>query len=78
MFGSENIQHVNNKINPVEDLETIKTEIILSDIESHSKKLEKSKKKILSQNQIEILETALKQLDKGDELEKLEVEKKEF
>ena len=77
-FESENIQHVNNKINPVEDLETIKTEIILSDIESIQKKLEKSKKKMLSQNQIEILETALKQLDKGDELEKLEVEKKEF
>ena len=33
---------------------------------------------MLSQNQIEILETALKQLDKGDELEKLEVEKKKF
>ena len=77
-FESENIQHVNNKINPVEDLETIKTEIILSDIESIQKKLEKSKKKMLSQNQIEILETALKQLDKGDELEKLEVENKEF
>ena len=43
-FESENIQHVNNKINPVEDLETIKTEIILSDIESIQKKLEKSKK----------------------------------
>ena len=54
-FESENIQHVNNKINPVEDLETIKTEIILSDIESIQKKLEKSKKKMLSQNQIEIL-----------------------
>ena len=27
---------------------------------------------MLSQNQIEILETALKQLDKGDELEKLD------
>ena len=58
----KNIQHVNNKINPVEDFETIKTEIILSDIEAIQKKLEKSKKKILSQNQIEILETALKQL----------------
>ena len=54
-FESENIQHVNNKINPVEDLETIKTEIILSDIESIQKKLEKSNKKMLSQNQIEIL-----------------------
>ena len=45
-FESENIQHVNNNINPVEDLETIKTEIALSDIEAIQKKLEKSKKKI--------------------------------
>ena len=44
-FESENIQHVNNKVNPVEDLETIKTEIALSDIETIQKKLEKSKKK---------------------------------
>ena len=47
-FESQNIQHVNNKVNPVEDLETIKTEIALSDIETIQKKLEKSKKKILS------------------------------
>ena len=44
-FESQNIQHVNNKVNPVEDLETIKTEIALSDIETIQKKLEKSKKK---------------------------------
>ena len=43
-FDSENIQHVNNKVNPVEDFETIKTEILLSDIETIQKKLEKSKK----------------------------------
>ena len=43
-FESEKIQHVNNKINPVDDLETIKTEIALSDIETIHKKLEKSKK----------------------------------
>ena len=44
-FDTEKIQHVNNKINPVEDFETIKTEILLSDIEAIQKKLEKSKKK---------------------------------
>ena len=55
-FESQNIQHVNNKVNPVEDLETIKTEIALSDIETIQKKLEKSKKKLLSKKEIEILE----------------------
>ena len=42
-FESEKITHVNSKINPVEDLETIKTEIILSDIDIIQKKLEKGK-----------------------------------
>ena len=42
-------------VNPVEDLETIKTEIALSDIETIQKKLEKSKKKLLSQKEIELI-----------------------
>ena len=71
-FESENIQHINNKVNPVEDFETIKTEIALSDIETIQKKLEKSKKKLLSQNEIEILENSLKLLNKGGELTSLE------
>ena len=32
-FDSDKITHVNSKINPSNDLETIKTEIILSDID---------------------------------------------
>ena len=44
-FESQNIQHINNKVNPVEDLETIKTEIALSDIETIQKKTRKIKKK---------------------------------
>ena len=55
-FESEKITHVNSNINPVEDLETIKTEIILSDIDIIHKKLEKGKKKLLDQKQIKILE----------------------
>ena len=31
-FDSTNIQHVNKNIDPISDLETIKTEILLSDI----------------------------------------------
>ena len=50
-FESEKITHVNSKINPVEDLETIKTEIILSDIDIIQKKLEKGKKKLLEEKQ---------------------------
>ena len=47
-FKSDKIQHVNNEINPVADLETIQTEIYLSDIDLIEKKLEKNKKKDFS------------------------------
>ena len=54
-FESEKITHVNSKINPVEDLETIKTEIILSDLDFIQKKLEKGKKKLLGEKEVKIL-----------------------
>ena len=71
-FETEKIQHVNNKINPVEDFETIKTEISLSDIETIQKKLEKSKKKLLSQKEIDILEKSLETLSNGSDLKSLD------
>ncbi len=64
-FESEKITHVNSEINPLNDLETINTEIILSDIDIIQKKLEKSKKKLLSSKDINILEDKLKQLNQG-------------
>ncbi len=68
-FDSEKITHVNSKISPVDDLETIKTEILLSDLDIIQKKLEKSKKKLLSQKEIKILEQKFTQLSKGLEVE---------
>ena len=64
-FESEKITHVNSEINPLNDLETIKTEIILSDIDIIQKKLEKGKKKNLSNEEIEILEKKLALLNLG-------------
>ena len=66
-FESEKITHVNSKINPVEDLETIKTEIMLSDLDI-IQKLEKGKKKLLQEKEVKILERKLKQLNEGKEL----------
>ena len=66
-FESEKITHVNSEINPLNDLETIKTEILLADIDTLEKKLEKVKKKLLSQQEIEILEKKLKLLNKGND-----------
>ena len=65
-FESDKITHVNSNINPVEDLETIKTEIILSDLDIIQKKLEKSKKKLLQEKEIKILEEKLKLLNTGN------------
>ncbi len=67
-FDSEKITHVNAKIDPVSDLETIKTEIILSDIDLIQKKLEKNKKKFLKENEIEILNKKLEDLNNDKDL----------
>ena len=64
-FDSEKITHVNSKINPAEDLETIKTEILLSDLDVIQKKLEKGKKKLLSEKEVKILEQKQSQLSAG-------------
>ena len=67
-FESTKITHVNSEINPLNDLDTIKTEIILSDIDIIQKKLEKSKKKLLKAEEAEILKKRLEQLNLGQEL----------
>ena len=67
-FESDKITHVNSKIDPIEDLETIETEIILSDIDMIEKKLDKGKKKLLDEKEVKILEEKLKQLNEGNEI----------
>jgi ribosome-binding ATPase len=66
-FESDKITHVNSEINPLNDLETIKTEIILSDIDVIQKKLEKGKKKLLNEKEVGILEKKLNQLNQGND-----------
>ena len=68
-FESEKITHVNSKISPSNDLETIKTEIILSDIDLIQKKLEKGKKKQLKDKEIKILEEKLNQLNNSEKIQ---------
>jgi len=67
-FDSSKITHVNSKIDPISDLETIKTEILLADIDLIQNKLEKGKKKLLAQKEVEILEDKLKSLNAGEEI----------
>jgi len=68
-FESDKITHVNSEINPLNDLETIKTEVMLADIDIIQKKLEKGKKKLLSSNEIEILEKKLEKLNQGEDVQ---------
>ena len=77
-FESDKITHVNSKINPVDDLETIKTEITLSDIEVIQKKLDKGKKKILDEKEVKILEEKLDQLNNGEEIKLNDEKEKKF
>ncbi len=69
-FDSEKIQHVSKRIDPVNDLETVKTEILLADINQIEKKLQKNMKKKMTEKQINLLESVLKKLNKGDDLNK--------
>ena len=66
-FESDKITHVSSTINPVEDLETIKTEIILADLDTIQKKLEKNKKS-LEEKEIKTLKDKLEQLNEGKEI----------
>ena len=58
-FDSNDIQNVNPSVDPVRDLEIIETEMLLADLESIQKRLEKSNKKNLDEDQIKILKAAL-------------------
>ena len=69
-FENEKITHVNNKVDPIEDIEIIETELIFSDIETLEKGKESLKKKIKSGDKtisikIEIIEKFLDGLSQG-------------
>ncbi|MEK3789645.1 MULTISPECIES: redox-regulated ATPase YchF [Paenibacillus] len=60
-FEDENITHVDGKIDPVSDIQTINLELILADIESIEKRIERSKKNMKGGNkqyvqEVEVLE----------------------
>ena len=57
-FESEKIQNVNNSVDPLRDIEIVETEMLLADLESIQSRLEKSKKKLLDEEQNKILITA--------------------
>jgi len=59
-FDSDDIQNVNENVDPIRDLEIIDTEMKLADIDSINKRLNKKNKKKIDDEEHEILEISLK------------------
>ena len=57
-FDSNDIQNVNPSVDPIRDLEIIETEMLLADLESIQKRLEKNNKKNVDEEQLKILKIA--------------------
>ena len=57
-FDSDDIQNVNPTVDPNRDLEIIETEMMLADLDSIQKRLEKNNKKNIEEEQLKILEIA--------------------
>ena len=70
-FDSEKILNVNKDVDPIRDIEIIETEILLSDLESLQKRLEKSNKKKFDKEELAFLEESLKIISSGDKPNKL-------
>jgi len=67
-FDSADIQSVNSTVDPIRDLEIIETEMMLADLESIQKRLEKNNKKNIDKEQIKILEIALDCIDNSKDI----------
>ncbi len=52
-FEDENILHVDNRVDPLADIETIETELILKDLETVQKRLEKAERAAKGQDAFE-------------------------
>ena len=73
-FDSADIQNVNPNIDPVRDLEIIETEMMLADLESIQKRLEKNNKKNVDEEQLKILEIALNCINNDNDISILQTE----
>ena len=70
-FESNDIQNVNPTVDPVRDLEIIETEMMLADLESIQKRLEKNNKKNIDKTIIKILEHTLEYINNDEDISTL-------
>ena len=76
-YENENVTHVEGSIDPKRDIEIIETELMLKDIETVSKRIDKIKRDVKLGKKIEedkLLELLLNHLNKGNNLNKLNIE----
>lgn len=76
-YENENVTHVEGSIDPKRDIEIIETELILKDIETVSKRIEKIKRDVKAGRNLEeykLLEDLLSHLNDGNNLNKLNIE----
>ena len=73
-FDSNDIQNVNPSVDPVRDIEIIETEMMLADLESIQKRLEKNNKKNVDEDQIKILEIAMDCINNNKSFDDLRVQ----
>ena len=76
-FEDDNIQHVANKVEPLDDLETIDTELILRDIQSLEKRLQRAQKQAKSGDKteklaLELCPRVIEELNNGKSVRELE------
>ena len=81
-FEDENVVHVDGKVDPISDIETINYELVLADIESINKKQERLSKLLkagdkVAKEQSPIIEKVKEHLEKGFPVRTLELEKDE-
>ncbi|MBO7508144.1 MAG: redox-regulated ATPase YchF [Clostridia bacterium] len=83
-FGDGKIIHVSNKVDPVDDIDTINTELVLADLETVQKRLEKSGKAAKSsgatpdqKEEARLLNSCEEQLAKGQPIRTLALTEKE-
>ena len=70
-FDSDDIQNVNPTVDPIRDLEIIETEMMLADLESIQKRLEKNNKKNVDDEQLKVLEICQEYINNNKDLSML-------
>ena len=76
-YENENVTHVEGNIDPKRDIEIIETELILKDLETVTKRIEKIKRDVKAGRKLEenkLLENLLSHLNNGNNLNQLNIE----